>query len=649
MSGTRNADLEIAIKAKADKAIAEFDRFNKTVDENKKAINGIGKAAGVAFAAVTAGIAFSLKEAIKAEEVDRRLETQMKKIGYTSKELSDNLKKTATEIAGLSNYTDDDLKVSMIKLLAVTKDYNAALKFTQTAADLAARRDITLEQATQALTMAYTGNVGRLKMMGIVLPEGVKGLEALEYIMKEVAGGAEENLKPIQQLMKQVGELGEAIGGPFVKDAYKFAEAATKAVNAIIKWDSETGGGLAIAAKYTLALTGLIGAAALLAPKLKEAAAMAKVFQIAMAAHPVLAVAAAVALLSNALLDLGTKYVENYSKEKDFTSSNEGIITKFQARVDMYKRQGDALVQVGEKWVKASEAVGIYEKAIEGLQGKQKSKTPQKQTGTGGDSLGPVLEADLKSNMEAIGIATDNFTADQIAKYNDLYTSQDEMDQVITEKKIARLQEANDKQIEMAAMTSDEIRKYEEAQGSQRLASASQMFGNLSSLMGAKTEEQFNIGKAASVAQALIDTYTGAQAAFTSMAGIPVVGPALGIAAAAAAVVAGQMRIEQINATQFNPEGAAQGVFDFRAAGNGEQMVTTIGQGESIVPRKFTEAMRTGEASLGGGDLYLTVHVNGNQYGITSREIIDQLTKDIRSGIQSGTIPVGRLSGATSS
>jgi hypothetical protein len=120
------------------------------------------------------------------------------------------------------------------------------------------------------------------------------------------------------------------------------------------------------------------------------------------------------------------------------------------------------------------------------------------------------------------------------------------------------------------------------------------------------------------------------------------------MAAAAAAVIAGQMRVEQINATKFNPEGAAQGVFDFRSPGNGETLTTTLRDGESIVPRKFTEAMRTGDASLGGGDLYVTVNVNGNQYGITSREIIDQLTKDIRSGIQSGIIPVGRLSGATS-
>jgi len=52
-------------------------------------------------------------------------------------------------------------------------------------------------------------------------------------------------------------------------------------------------------------------------------------------------------------------------------------------------------------------------------------------------------------------------------------------------------------------------------------------------------------------AQALIDTYTAAQAAYKAMAGIPIIGPALAIAAAAAAVVAGLQRIEQIGKIQI--------------------------------------------------------------------------------------------------
>lgn len=63
--------------------------------------------------------------------------------------------------------------------------------------------------------------------------------------------------------------------------------------------------------------------------------------------------------------------------------------------------------------------------------------------------------------------------------------------------------------------------------------------------------------KGAASAQALIDTYKAAQAAYASLAGIPVVGPFLGIAAAAAAVVSGLANVRKILST--DPSGGGSG------------------------------------------------------------------------------------------
>ena len=71
---------------------------------------------------------------------------------------------------------------------------------------------------------------------------------------------------------------------------------------------------------------------------------------------------------------------------------------------------------------------------------------------------------------------------------------------------------------------------------------ASSMFGSLSSILG----EESKAGKAFAVAQATIDTYKAANAAYASLAGIPVVGPGLGYAAAAAAVLAGVANVKKI-------------------------------------------------------------------------------------------------------
>lgn len=52
-------------------------------------------------------------------------------------------------------------------------------------------------------------------------------------------------------------------------------------------------------------------------------------------------------------------------------------------------------------------------------------------------------------------------------------------------------------------------------------------------------------------AQALIDTYTAAQMAYKSLVGIPFIGPALGTAAAVAAIIAGIQRVEMIGKVQI--------------------------------------------------------------------------------------------------
>lgn len=60
--------------------------------------------------------------------------------------------------------------------------------------------------------------------------------------------------------------------------------------------------------------------------------------------------------------------------------------------------------------------------------------------------------------------------------------------------------------------------------------------------------ESTTAGKALAIAQTTIDTYLGAQKAFTSMAGIPIVGPALGAIAAGTAIVNGLANVKRIMA-----------------------------------------------------------------------------------------------------
>lgn len=70
-----------------------------------------------------------------------------------------------------------------------------------------------------------------------------------------------------------------------------------------------------------------------------------------------------------------------------------------------------------------------------------------------------------------------------------------------------------------------------------------------------QAENMFNVGKTLAIGEAVVSTIQGAQEAYTSLAGIPYVGPALGIAAAAAAITAGMLRVQQISSQKFGDQG----------------------------------------------------------------------------------------------
>ena len=91
----------------------------------------------------------------------------------------------------------------------------------------------------------------------------------------------------------------------------------------------------------------------------------------------------------------------------------------------------------------------------------------------------------------------------------------------------------------------DEI-KIDKLTSDQKLSVASDTLGNLAGLLG----ESSSAGKAAAIAQTTIETYKGAQSAFSSLAGIPIVGPVLGGIAAAAAISSGIATVKQITSVK---------------------------------------------------------------------------------------------------
>ncbi len=136
--------------------------------------------------------------------------------------------------------------------------------------------------------------------------------------------------------------------------------------------------------------------------------------------------------------------------------------------------------------------------------------------------------------------------------------------------KIAR--EKNKKLEELEALSSDRKRELAVNAASDTFST----LANLAELFAGESKKQqkraFKVQKAANIAQATVDTFSSAIAAYKSQAAIPVVGPVLGGIAAAAAVSAGLLNIKKISQQRFESGGGTDGGgADFAPGGGGAQ------------------------------------------------------------------------------
>ncbi len=143
-------------------------------------------------------------------------------------------------------------------------------------------------------------------------------------------------------------------------------------------------------------------------------------------------------------------------------------------------------------------------------------------------------ELEIQRNADIEKITQAGATADEIARINKRYDNQSK-----------KLEQEN----------SDFKEALNEADVDNALAAGSQVLGGIISIVG----EGSAIGKSAALAQVAIDTYGSATAAYKSVVGIPIVGPALAPVAAGVAVAAGLMSAKKIVSTKIPGNKSAGG------------------------------------------------------------------------------------------
>ena len=194
--------------------------------------------------------------------------------------------------------------------------------------------------------------------------------------------------------------------------------------------------------------------------------------------------------------------------------------------------------------------------------------------------------------------------------------------------------------------TDRKIAAVEEAQFQERLALASDFFGNLSTVAKAFGEKGAKAAKAFAIVQATIDTYASAVAAYKAVVGIPVVGPALAPVAAAGAIAAGLAQVAAIKAQKYQMGGIVGG-----SSYGGDQINAKLNSGEMVLNQTqqrnlFAQANNPIGGSRGGNVTIInntrsefdaeTKTNNEGDMQIIVREAVDQAKIELTNEAQEG-------------
>jgi phage-related minor tail protein len=163
------------------------------------------------------------------------------------------------------------------------------------------------------------------------------------------------------------------------------------------------------------------------------------------------------------------------------------------------------------------------------------------------------------------------------------------------------------------------------------LQAASTALNQLSSLMNTHSKKAFAVGKAAAIAQTIINTYASAVGAFKALADIPYVGPFLGAAAAAAAIASGMAQVQAIRSQQM-PAYRTGGEFMVGGGGVSDSQIVafraTPGEHVAITPPEQQRARP--EASALSGRVTFNQNITQVIAGKPDRRTPEQYARQTR-------------------
>lgn len=186
--------------------------------------------------------------------------------------------------------------------------------------------------------------------------------------------------------------------------------------------------------------------------------------------------------------------------------------------------------------------------------------------------------------------------------------------------RLASQEDFSKTEAEKAEQFANKMKAIDETRFNNQLAGASQFFGNLSTLMNTESRALFEVGKAAAIAQAVVDGIAAAVSSFKYGASLG--GPIMGGAFAAASAAATGVQIAALASTSFGG-GGSQGAaapsvsvpdVSSTASAQGQQAQSNAGEGQTLFLEGVTsDSFFSGEQLRGLVEKINEVNADGGQ------------------------------------
>lgn len=196
-------------KAKMGEAKAEMGVVESEGKSRFSGLAGAGKAALLGLGAVGVGVgAIAIKAALEGEKSHAALVSAVKNSGVAFKSIEPAVDSLKTKMAGLG-YKNDEMEAGLTRLTQATNDPKKAMGEMGLAADVAAARHISLEQAATLVGKVSNGNVAILKRLGLNYA-GVAGTaQAVETAHSKLVV-AQDKLAAVQEKVSNGSLKGKA-------------------------------------------------------------------------------------------------------------------------------------------------------------------------------------------------------------------------------------------------------------------------------------------------------------------------------------------------------------------------------------------------------------------------------------------------------